>query len=534
MASAGVAVGVANFLAGAPNNAKTWNTIYHDVVDFLKKVEQARSDLQDCIDDFVEWQKLWKYNSVEWNSYASLFRRSPDDGAPAHNQAATQEPVNISAQSATGADTDDHSLYKSLWGDQYDRIQSSVHQVVHGMRCIDEHIDRIVNEKKNCPAWKKYLDVPRARYIRNITFALFSNSDLRDEIARLKLDIGILKRVSERRLRKMRDDAADLNLTGREAFHLANLEYFGRKIVRQLPAALPTASAWSLELCHPGISGIATSWQNLPSVKLWLSYSMPVVGQNDDRQRIVLKYDLFEDPNPPQWASSLPGANTVPNLPANHARELPTNPILTQNSYKTGKVTVPLSKLFRTWYGDEFFQADLWARDQAYLVLSLANWSLLLWTSDWTARWCSSGLQFVQAETHVETAGRNAFFFPSFSRCALEEPGTAVNQGQHQHRDCFHSDLKLRNLGLVLAEAICIIPLRVSNTNREPYEKYVNGEWKPVSEIALLDLVDKQTASSESVRDAVQYCLESNDTFESTKDKLAYFFGNYVKTVFDP
>jgi hypothetical protein len=29
--------------------------------------------------------------------------------------------------------------------------------------------------------------------------------------------------------------------------------------------------------------------------------------------------------------------------------------------------------------------AAAWEADKAYLVLSLVNWSLLLWTSDWTA-----------------------------------------------------------------------------------------------------------------------------------------------------
>lgn len=538
MASASVGIAVANSVASAPNNAKAWNTIYHDVVDFLDSVKWARKHLKSYTAKFVAWKKIWMYNSAEWNLHASLFLRSSGDGATAHNQAFMQELANISAGNASGADTNDDSLYKSLWGDEYDHIQDSVHEVMRRIRGINEHIDRIVNEKNNSPEWKKYLDVPRIRYIRNITYALFSHSSLQDEIAKLEVDIDDLTKASERRLETMQRNTANLKLTGQEAFRLANLEYFGRKILKQLPAALPTASAWSLELCHPGTSGSVTDWQRLDLVKLRLSYTIPGVGQDDvviqARKRITLDYFLGKDPDPPQWASSLPGAFPGANPAANPPQDLVHNPILIQNYHVTDRLTVPFSHLFRIWNGDEAFRAELWAWDQAYLVLSLANWSLLLWTSDWTATWCSSGLHFVRVAADVGMVGRDDFFFPSFSKCALEEPGTAVDQGQHQHRDCFHSPLKLCNLGLVLAEAICMIPLRVSTTNQDQYEKYIREEWRPVSEAALLDLVDEQTARSKSVRDAVQRCLRSTATFQSTKDELAYFFAKYVKEVFDP
>lgn len=586
IAEIGLATGVANALAGIPNHARTWNATYHDVVEFRNRVAEARCDLAACTAEFLEWMEIWNYKSAKWNTYASRFLRSPDDGAPAyeqrtaddHTQAADcqtptgdhsnsplddqkpaddqrlpydtgltashqspanqrpAEPVATHAQEATSADSKDDTLYMFLWGRQHKQIQEAVDKIIQDMRDISEHIDRIEN-KKNSPEWKSYFSFHRARYLRNLTYALFSNSFLRDEIARLKAAIVHLKDVSERRLREMQDsrNTAHFNLNGRKAFHLANLEYFGRVILQQMHADLPAASAWSLELCHPDIGGDATDWQDLTSVQLWLSYSMPVVGQEDAgtqaRRRIILDYSLDKDPNPPQWASSLPGANPALGDPP---RDLVHNPRLIENPHGTGMMTVPVSNLFRKWHGDEFFLAELWAWDQAYLVLSLANWSLLLWTSDWTARWCSSGIHFVRSATDVRNAGRHGVFFPAFSRSALEGPGTAAGQRQHQHSDCCHSPLKLCNLGLVLAEAICITPLRVSTAHKGQYEMCVDGEWELASEAALLDLVDEKTARSKSVRDAVQYCLRSTENFQSTRYKLAGFFGRYVKEVFDP
>ncbi|KAL1868948.1 hypothetical protein Daus18300_005784 [Diaporthe australafricana] len=627
VAEAGVAIGAANFVAGVPNHTRTWNTTYHDTVDFREKVEQARSDLDACTADFLEWKEIWKYKSAEWNLYASLFLGIPGDEAPADEQrpadsktpageehppldhqtpsevpegtvltashpapnhqpphdqfpinnrpvtrwkpagrllavckrlaanhvptqpsidgnppargpspavapegpTAAQEPAIINAENTTGGGFNADDPYRSLWKEQYKQMSDTVYKVIQGMRGINEHIDRIVNEKKNSPAWKKYLDVPRARYVRNLTYALFSNSSLQGGIAQLKVNIARLKEVSEMRLRKMQGNAVDLKLTGPEAFQLTNLEYFGRKIIQELRGSLPTASAWSLELCHPDIGGSASNWQGLTSVQLWLSYSIPVVGQhNQARHRIIVDYSLEDGPNPPWRASALPGANPAHNPPGNPPRSLPHNPRLAKNEDGTGKLTVPFSNLFRICHGDKYFPAELWAWDQAYLVLSLANWSLLLWTSEWTARWCSSGLHFVQVETGNDEAGKNAFFFPSFSRCA-SPPGTDVNQGQNHH----HSNLKLRNLGLVLAEAICIVPLRVSPANENLYEECDGGRWVPLSVNALLALVEKK-AKSKCVRDAVQQCLRSNATFQTTNDKLAAFFKEYVKMIFDP
>lgn len=524
MAEAGLAIGVANTVGNIPNHARTLNATYHDVVEFRERIAEARSEMDARTAEFEEWKEIWKYDSPKRNLYAPLHLGPPDNRAPAEQQGP--------ADNQTPAGNQHPEIYQFLWSDQYSRIYDAVILVEGSMTRINEHIERIVNEKKNTPAWRHYLNVPRARYIRNLTYALFSNSALQAEIARLRGSINRLKDISETRLRVMQGNDADLKLTGTDAFQLANLEYFGRKIAQELRDALPAESAWSLELCHPDIGGSATKWQGLTSVQLWLSYSIPVVGQHDTaRQRIILEYSLVDDPNPPPWASALPGgANSARNPPGNPHRGLVHNPRLTENWHGTGNLTVPFSNLFRTWHGNGDFQAELWARDQAYLVLSLANWSLLLWTSDWTARWCSSGLHFVRARTSVETAGRRSFFFPSFSGCAFQRPGIAI---PHDHHDCRHSDLKLCNLGLVLAEAICVIPLRATATQYR-YDKCVNGEWMPLYEDALLDLVDEKTGRSKGVRDAVQICLRSTDTLQTTKDKLAGFLKKHVKTVFDP
>jgi len=529
----GLALAALNTTANLPNHTKTWNTTYHNVVNFRKRVQETRLHLAVCAYEFLEWMDDCHYGSAEFRSYMSLFLQPPEEGAAANEQI----PV---TPEAVGS----HNISEAAWGGQHKLVRGLVTTVEQDLRSIKNHISRIINEKQGSPEWKYYLSVHRAPAVRNLTYALFSDSSLRDEIARLKVNIGELKAASERRKKKTAN-ATDAKLTGPDLFQLANLDHFGRKLVPELSLALPEDSVWSLELCHPDTGGNAANWQGLPLVRLWLSYSVPAMEQDiPARHRVKLEYSLTNDPNPPCWESLLPGA-IPPDPPKNtlntHAQVpgLAYNPRLIENRHGTRKLTVPFSEFFKThaWHGDKIFLADLWAHDQAYLVLSLVNWSLLLWTSEWTTTWCSSGLRFVQAAAKVETTGKNAFFFPSFTRCAFSATATDTGQDQEHHKDCSHSDMKLRNLGVVLAEIICITPLRISTVKlAEPgqYEKHVEGKWEPVDEEAILDLVEEKTARSKAVRGAIQYCFDSTHTFETTRDKLAGFFGEYVKKVFDP
>jgi hypothetical protein len=519
LAAAGVGIGAANFAAAAPGHAKTWNHAWHSVIRFRTRVRDVELELNGCKSILEDWIGKWKYH------YYGEDERYRD---AVYNFLRGHQPA-----SDTPNDRGRYSLevYRSLWSNDYPTINELWSRVLDEIKQINVHIEKVLNKKKRDPKWLKYLNVPRQRYLRNVTFALFSESSLTDEITMLKKHLGELKEASERRIDAI--SAADCKLTGPIAFQLANLDYFGRKFLPEMRTKMPTTSAWSLELCHPDIGGSAKVWegdQGIDWIQVWLSFTLANDPQGA-RHRIALHYVLAEYPEPPSWETPL--VHPIPDG-------------LNPRWYGNGvlrRQTESFTHLFRRRLFEDDTVKVVWALEQAYLVLALVNWSALLWTSDWSTDWCCSGLRFMQSEFDAASVGRKSSFLPSFSRCVrhVEHADTSHQQQPHQHQqgdltDCLHREQKLWNLGLALAEVLCAKSFRGSHLSNTMYEEFTTEGWKPISQDRLLEMVDECTKGSgtDPIKQAVNHCLISTARPGNTADGMAGFYKTYIDKVFTP
>ena len=412
----GVGIGGANLLSNSFATVAKLNSVRHSALHFKRRVAVLRRRVETCEAKHLDWTKKWKYE---------------DDG---------RYPEGI---------------YRELWGTEYGTIRRTWMAAKADLQHLNRHIQSVLDEKRENPTWREHLAVHRRGLLRNIAFALASEASLEDAVCRLEGTLKSLDEASERQLRIVANSLVDLAVTPDVMMRLENLRLFGKQLGPRL-SELPSTSAWSLELCHPDIGGNAEGWNTLSSLQVWFSY----LFDKGPRRRIKLRYSLVDGPNPTAWAIQV--ADDIDNTPQ---ATVTYNPETSKN-YPIARQTEPFSSLFMKRAFESRIAAAAWEADKAYLVLSLVNWSLLLWTSDWTAAWCCSGLRFVRAEADPDVAGRNELFLPSFSKC--------IRQHLHHAQDASgmpycHANQRLAGLGLVLAETICATPFQ---THRSGYRRW--------------------------------------------------------------
>ncbi|KAG7290289.1 hypothetical protein NEMBOFW57_000288 [Staphylotrichum longicolle] len=479
----GVGIGGANLLSNSFATVAKLNSVRHSTLDFKRRVAALRRRIETCEARHLDWTKKWRYD---------------DDGRYPE------------------------AIYRELWGSEYGTIHRTWMAAQADLRHLNRHIQSVLDEKRENPAWREHLAVHRVRLLRNIAFALASEASLEDEICRLEATLKSLDEASERQLRIVASSVSDLAVAPEVMMRLGNLRLFGEQLGPRL-SELPSTSAWSLELCHPDIGGNAEGWNTLSSLQVWLSY----VFDDGPRRRIKLRYSLVDGPSPNAWA-----IHVTDNIDDTSQATVTYNPAVSQN-YPIARQTEAFSSLFMRRAFESRIAAAAWEADKAYLVLSLVNWSLLLWTSDWTAAWCCSGLRFVRAEASPEVVGKKELFLPSFSRCVRQHQrqhqhhGHAHDEGASGMHDC-HANQRLAGLGLVLAETICATPFQKA---RSGYRRWNFAEWRwdDITETKLLDEVEEK-AQCRRVRQAVQHCL----AVDQGSSSVAAMYKGYVENVFGP
>jgi hypothetical protein len=470
----GVGIGGANLLANSFATVAKLNSVRHSALEFKRRVAVIRRRVESCEAKHLDWTKKWKYE---------------DDG---------RYPEGI---------------YRELWGTEYENIRWIWKMAKEDLQRLNQHIRSVLNEKRENPIWRDHLAVHRKGLLRNIAFALASEASLEDEVCRLETTLKRLDEASERQLRIIANSLDDVAVAPDTMMRLGNLRLFGEQLGPRL-RELPSTSAWSLELCHPDIGGNAGEWNTLSYLQIWLSY----VFDNGPRRRIKLRYSLVDGPNPTAWAIHV--ADDIDNTPQ---ATVTYNPKASKN-YPIAGQTEPFSSLFMKRVFGSRIAAAAWEADKAYLVLSLVNWSLLLWTSDWTADWCCSGLRFVQAEASPDVAGKKELFLPSFGGCMRQHRA----QDTGDIHGCSHANRRLASLGLVLAETICATPFQARCSGYRIWNVAKSG-WDDITEAKLLDKVEEK-AQCKRVRKAVQHCLIADWSWSS----MAAIYKGYTETIFDP
>ena len=530
VAAAGVSIGGVGLLFNILTAIPRLNAMRHSAKEFDERLQILGDKVDGCMAKHTQWTRQWKYGEDErFEEY----------------------------------------VYEELWGDEYERIRGLWQGIIDANGRLAQHIERVRNR-------------PAAR--RKIAFALASEESLGKELSELEDRYKALEEASKRQLEKLEYPPGGPQPSAATMARLQNLHHFGARLDPRL-SNLPLASNWSLELCHPDMGCDAQEWERLPFFQVRLSYTDQGPGQH--HRRIELKYSPHRRHSPANWTIDAPDhIADAPPAAGGEAR----NPEVSRIPHIVKK-TRPFGDLLMAGVFRAKLTPTLWEGHKAHLVLSLVNWSILLWTSDRTATWCCSGLQFVQLEADADLVGDKEYFFPSFSRCARQQqqqgeqeqqqqplqeqheqppqeqqqqeqeqqqeqrrrrrgrqqrhqgqPEQQQRQGQqrqpqHQHPgdaihpyECGHVGQRLAELGLVLAQIICATPFRASRSPAQ-YHKWdaTRKEWRGgVTREKLLDMVEEE--SSEKVRAAVRLCLAPPDW----SDGSFLMYKDYIERILNP
>ncbi|KAH8755517.1 hypothetical protein BGZ57DRAFT_958057 [Hyaloscypha finlandica] len=424
-------------------------------------------------------------------------------------------------------------VYRFLWGQRYDDIRTARAAVERNLNGLNAHMLRVLDIKHDDPEWRRNLALHRKKILGRFTYALFSRDSLTKKFTRIEDSIKSLQTLSQQRLNLISGPKLGTNtIDPRVATRLGNLHQFGKDLFYQL-RLLPLTSEWGLELRPPETGSDIERWQTQRVFRVWFSFR--VDGPQDPGwRRIILQYSLWAQSSPPDWSNRVVNNDLHPS-----PQEF--NPTVSKSPPHAQK-----TRPFRTLFKQQFFQTrwDLkqWQADQAHLLLSLSNWTALLWTSDWTTNLCCSGIRFVRVEAEAGAASDQCHCFHSLTIQQGHErqvPQVQGQQGQQVQQvqqagneECHHRDLKLKNIGLALAEAICATPFQSSTTDISQYQKWDAGRWVEIDGKGLLNMV-KDKSLSEDLCEAVDFCLTEKDPGNKA-DNIASFYLDYIENVFTP
>ncbi|KAH8728838.1 hypothetical protein GQ44DRAFT_824107 [Phaeosphaeriaceae sp. PMI808] len=161
------------------------------------------------------------------------------------------------------------------------------------------------------------------------------------------------------------------------------------------------------------------------------------------------------------------------------------------------------------------FKDVAWKLERAFLVHGVSEWMLLLWNTPWFERLCCHKLAIeVEACT---------------SKCARH-----ILHVQQTH-NCWRYDRnsRLQDLGLVLAQLVLAVPLRLVNgDDLDKFEQCVNGEWITVHLSTLNERMYAETLDIQ-VTKAIYFCLKPEPDFPSDDFKLGYLF-MCIERIYNP
>ncbi|KAI1160921.1 hypothetical protein F5B18DRAFT_654121 [Nemania serpens] len=450
------------------------NSFAQSVVSFNTRVDSVRLALEACERELVDWTTLWSYS----NSQPQLF--------------------------------------KYLWGESYEDITTALSLVSDDAATLKNLILDVLNDASDGPgnasdvpgnasdgALWRYVKIHRWPILQNLAFALCSETTLARTVTRLQSNLKTLQILSDSRLKAI---SRSNSITADQAVWLGTLDLFGHDLFQSLHS-LDGTQYWGLDIRPPDIYGDVTKWNAAVPQTLGVSLTYwnhgPAPPKSGEWARINFKCDLTEKITAPeQWKAGI--------LARRHG-DLP-NPKVTDDN-PLEKRTEPLRVLFKTSLFRSATYRETWKPDQELLLLSLSNWAVLLRRSGWAADVCCCAIRYVRRGADLN--------WHSLAMCTMGTSNECEDRRSQTHR-------KLENLGLVLAETICTIPFRFTNTDpKYPYQKWVEaeGRWTDIAESDMLHLVHLKS-NSKNLSDAVDFCLNTTieDNLKKDARKLADFY----------
>ncbi|KAK4213838.1 hypothetical protein QBC37DRAFT_400220 [Rhypophila decipiens] len=501
IASFGTTVGVLSLLASTLSNL---NIIKRKFLDFSRQIAIFANTLDACRCDLDELDTLWGYDV--WSD----------------------------------------NVFQEVFGDQFERVQGERERVIKHANKVREYLmDKFLKmtEEEAIP----WLQDPRKTpgvflWKLRIRYAFFSEETLRTKITDLEKAISNLRNTHRAQQKRLLGDNPKPTLNPKHINQLVTLRKHGEWLwgLRQ-KGETSRYYDWTIDLRPPGWEGSTDiiDWENvtLDRAQIWLSFRTPQ-GYGYSAQEYRLRFD--QDVNAKLCLLGPLGPGSVPYLLVHHPeprRNVGGNPIIS-----TERLLYQRTKDFQRLFAEEeFFRHPstytAWQSDLGQLLVSLTNWSALLWNTNWITDLCPSGIRFVDEGGPPEPR--------------LHTLGQRPDHADGDYGDCNHStpEFRLRNLGLVMAGLICASAFRFTTRSQrrdsdiKPYQLWKPSErrWVSLRPNDILIMV-KDKSKSVTVKDAVHFCFEYKDIRGPRSDSRdvyswdnhATFLRNFIEKVIVP
>ncbi|KAK4163794.1 hypothetical protein QBC43DRAFT_319179 [Cladorrhinum sp. PSN259] len=543
-AGIGLALGILGFIL---TTLSSINARKHSILGFRFAIQTLSDSLRTCQLSLKSWDEDWNYPEYSQDIYQRLWR---------------EECANIHRQ------RQDVGRYV---GELTDYLFGSF-GIEHGSTGL------------RYPAGAR-------KIFRVLRFALFSEATLTSKIDRVTKAMSNLQALSDKQLKTLRGQNPNTTSSGPQAGMLEKLKEMGQELFWNLRREKGT-TGWALELGPRDRGMKAEEWWDWDVLRIAFSFRLQTAAIAPEHQRVILGYKLKGRTSPAQWAKSVLWPHQEGQEAVTSADQNPT--VTSHEKFPDHKTT----ETFRGLFGRRFFEGVeplvqiAWQSHQGDLVLSISNWAVLFWGSDWTTNLCCSSLRYtelkvdirtclhtlsprqdhephgqqVQQATHqpwkpigpripkklVKQQRQKKRVYEKVQPDTGQQDGLIENSAERQeqgHQDrqqqgcqsvqaepeferCNHHSSKLVNFGLLLAEVICATPFRLSPADNIAYQKWTGSLWADIDRRSLLTEVHRQSMAAK-FRKAVEFCLYQHDS-ATESDSALNFYLDFIDNVFVP
>ncbi|KAI0449732.1 hypothetical protein F5B21DRAFT_519814 [Xylaria acuta] len=426
--------------------------------------------------------------------------------------------------------------YRAIWSDQYEIIQHTRQRIHDLTQEIQRKITQIYADEgapqpgQNGEISASSLTKKKMKLLKRVAFALSTDTRLSETIGRLKTAVENITDLCQDEFDKRIGGTGSTTVTARETEKLVRLISFvtpftdrAETIYREhLTGQISQeTNAWALELGKISKITNIKEWDQWDPVEVRFTFRVYPPHLHGTRMSLCVSHQREVNDNP--------GGEIVP-IDVNWQKVIcgdgAPRADVRREQWSAVRQCRPFGSLFRDGFFEDEAALKSWEPHRAELILSLANWVLLLWGTDWTSNLCSFGLRSVCTTADQIQNGHL-------------KVGLSTLSADGSHRgDCSHHQDKLRNFSILLAELITATTIRrveqPADATPVRYQRWsrAQDDWVPVSQREIISMVHEKSNSSMDMRNAVKYCLEEGNVRTSLFE--AGHLLEYIVKLYEP
>ncbi|KAH7081320.1 hypothetical protein BKA63DRAFT_503572 [Paraphoma chrysanthemicola] len=400
------------------------------------------------------------------------------------------------------------------------RLNLDVADIVSLKTEIDGAIRQNTPNPAETRAWQRMKDLlgrgifrrPRVEmldFCNRIRFALWQRQRLEGWLGRLETALDVVERLYEKDFHARTADHFDGKPSLRQAEELAHLETFAGTLMSlatdvydECMGTTPWTYAWALGISPPTSGHTILDWKITTPVSIELLFSVDRQNEENGHYRLHVCYQE-DDPSTHKTNGAIAQLIQAKACGSALGSEYSQNARCNDQD-TSARRTFPLGRLLKN--KPHLFKDRAWLSDRGDLIYGLSEWSLLLWNSPWFEKLCCSGLLIEVGTQHAECA-RQIYDVNTHDSCRPQD---------------HHS--RLRNLGIVWAQLILGVPIRLgSSSNRSKFEQWKNGVWEQVFRSQLNAEILAAT-SSKPLQQAVNFCLDYTSPLPDGEFRAGYLY----------